>query len=116
MEASQDKDKHILSYKHFRRFLPFNAFIYLAMYMRSAFLTGYGAAWFAGCKSVKSDDDCDKDGDYDTFNFYLQLSNSILGIFSFIFAGIIGHLSDIYMDENDFFIFKLLHHGYHILL
>ena len=64
--------------------------------MRSAVLAGYGAAWFAGCKTVKANNHCNKDLDYDSYNFYLQLANSIMGLFSFLSAGVVGYLSDKY--------------------
>ena len=88
------KERSILSYKNFRNFLPFNGIIFLATYMRSEFIAGYGAAWFAGCTTVKADNHCHVDLDYGTYNFYLQLWNSMSGLFSFLCAGIVGYLSD----------------------
>eukprot|EP01084_Bolivina_argentea_P096836 174074_1 len=95
-ESREIENQSILSFKHYVRFLPFNGLLFLSSYMVSAFISGYGAAWFSGCKSIKEDNNCDKDLNYDEYNIFLQISNSILGLLSFIFAGMIGHLSDIY--------------------
>eukprot|EP00484_Ammonia_sp_Unknown_P027396 CAMPEP_0197028582 /NCGR_PEP_ID=MMETSP1384-20130603/8234_1 /TAXON_ID=29189 /ORGANISM="Ammonia sp." /LENGTH=496 /DNA_ID=CAMNT_0042457601 /DNA_START=20 /DNA_END=1510 /DNA_ORIENTATION=+ len=86
----------VLRYPVYRRYLFFFLVCFLAFYERASFLSGYGAAYFGGCKTVKANNNCSKPFNYDRFNLVLQASLSVANLFAFITAPLIGRLSDIY--------------------
>eukprot|EP01084_Bolivina_argentea_P192534 330496_1 len=84
----------VLRFTVYRRYLLYFLLLFIAFYERAAFLSGYGAAYFAGCKTVKENNNCSKDFNYDKFNQLYQIAFSMAAIFSFISAPIVGTLSD----------------------
>lgn len=88
--------KSVLSLKEFRHFIFWFLLTFMGMYIRTTFISAYGAAYFAGCHSRQSNLHCDKGFNWDTYNIVMQISNSCAGCLAFLSASFIGKLSDKY--------------------
>lgn len=99
--------KTVLKYPVYRRFLFLFFITFLAFYERASFLSGYGAAYYGGCKTIKENSNCNKDFDYNKWNVLLQTATSIANTFALLSAPFIGTLSDKY-GRKPFIIIQII--------
>ena len=98
---------NVIHNKSFMILQPFVLLLQVGYYMKATFMLGYGSAWFGGCKDIKSNNDCNKEFNYDLYILYSNLCLSIAGFIALLSSGIIGQLSDKY-GRKGFLIFQAI--------
>ena len=99
--------RSLLRYPLYLRYLIYSKILFIAFYQQASFLSGYGAAYFAGCHSIEQNNNCPYTYNYDKYNLYYQLASSVRGLFAFLSAPIVGGLSDQY-GRKPFLILQLV--------